>query len=90
MKISNLSEFVDTAVTDNDWVCDLATRATDLFTFGCVGLIVGTAIFSWLADAKGRLLAFYFSTIAMVVFQLIQIGVSSSYPAFLTMKVPFH
>lgn len=62
-------------------------RATDLFTLGCVGLIVGTAIFSWLADAKGRLLAFYISTVAMVAFQCIQVGVSHSYPAFLAMKV---
>ena len=81
------SEFVDTAVTDNDWVCDLVTRPTDLFTYGCVGLILGTAIFSWLADAKGRKPAFYFSTILMVIFQLTQVGVSHSYPAFLAMKI---
>lgn len=81
------SEFLDTAVTDNDWVCDLVTRPTDLFTLGCVGLILGTAVFSWLADAKGRRLAFYFSTLAMIVFQLIQIGVSQFYAAFLSMKV---
>ena len=34
----------ETAATENDWVCDLATRPTDLFTFGTVGLIVGTII----------------------------------------------
>ena len=81
------SEFFDTAVTDNDWVCDLVTRPTDLFTYGCVGLILGTALFSWLADAKGRKPAFYFSTILMVIFQLTQVGVSHSYPAFLAMKI---
>ena len=74
-------------MTDNDWVCDLQTRATDLFTLGCVGLILGTAVFSWLADAKGRRLAFYLSTIAMIIFQLIQIWVSHSYGAFLAMKI---
>ena len=63
------------------------TRPTDLFTYGCVGLILGTAIFSWLADAKGRKPAFYFSTILMVIFQLTQVGVSHSYPAFLAMKI---
>ena len=63
------------------------TRPTDLFTYGCVGLILGTAVFSWLADAKGRKPAFYFSTILMVIFQLIQVGVSHSYPAFLAMKI---
>ena len=74
-------------MTENDWVCDLATRATDLFTMGCVGLIIGTAIFSYIADVKGRLLAFYMSTVAMVAFQVIQVWVSHSYPAFLAMKV---
>ena len=40
----------ETAATENDWVCDLAKRPTDLFTFGTVGLIVGMAIFfSYLA-----------------------------------------
>ena len=37
------SEFLDTAVTDNNWVCDLATRVPDLYTYGCVGLILGKA-----------------------------------------------
>jgi len=81
------SEFLDTAVTDNNWVCDLATRVPDLYTYGCVGLILGTAIFSWLADAKGRKPAFYFSTVLMVAFQLIQVGVSHIYGAYLAMKI---
>ena len=81
------SEFVDTAVSDNNWVCELQTRATDLFTLGCVGLILGTAFFSWFADAKGRRLAFFMSTLAMMVFQMAQIGVSHSYGAFLAMKI---
>ena len=76
-----------TAATENDWVCDLATRPTDLFTFGTVGLIVGTAIFSYLADAKGRRLAFYVATLAVIVFQLAQIGVSHNYGAFLALKI---
>lgn len=68
-------------------MCDYVTRATDLFTLGCVGLIVGTAIFSYLADLKGRKLAFYMSTMAMMLFQLIQIGVSHNYGAYAAMKV---
>jgi MFS family permease len=81
------SEFIDTAVTENDWVCDLEMRATDLYTLGNVGLILGTAVFSALADYKGRRLAFYVATAFMIVFQLIQIGVSHIYPLFVTMKV---
>ncbi len=74
-------------MTENDWVCDLEMRATDLFTLGNVGLILGTAVFSALADYKGRRLAFYVATAFMIVFQLIQIGVSHIYPLFVTMKV---
>lgn len=81
------SEFWDTAVTDNDWVCDLLTRPTDLFTLGCVGLILGTTVFSALADFKGRRLSFYVSTLAMIVCQLIQIGVSHIYPAYVAFKI---
>ena len=84
---SFLSEFIDTAATDNNWVCDKAQRPTDLFTFGNVGLILGTAVFSYLADAKGRRLAFYVSTLAMIIFQLIQIAVSHLYGVYMAMKI---
>jgi len=47
------SEFINTAVTENNWVCELEGRATELFTIGNVGLILGTAVFSALADYKG-------------------------------------
>ncbi len=46
----DFSEMDSTAVTDNDWVCEKQKRATDLFTLGVVGLIIGTAIFSLIAD----------------------------------------
>ena len=52
-----------------------------------MSLFSGTALFSWLADAKGRKPAFYFSTILMVAFQLIQVGVSHIYGAYLAMKI---
>ena len=84
---SSFSEFIDTAATDNNWVCDKAQRPTDLFTFGNVGLILGTAVFSYLADAKGRRLAFYVSTLAMIIFQLIQIAVSHLYGVYMAMKI---
>jgi hypothetical protein len=48
------SEMENTAVTDNDWVCSRMARATSLFTLGVVGLIIGTAIFSAIADFKGE------------------------------------
>ena len=81
------SEFLDTAVTDNNWVCELEVRPTDLYTIGNVGLILGTAVFSALADYKGRRLAFYVATAFAVGFQLVQIWVSHIYPLYVTMKV---
>ena len=40
-----------------------------------------------MADAKGRRLAFYLATVAVIVFQLAQIGVSHNYGAFLALKI---
>ena len=39
------SEFKDTLVTENDWVCGVAHYVADLFTLGVVGLILGTFVF---------------------------------------------
>ncbi len=59
------SEMKNTAVSDNDWVCDKQKRATDLFTLGVVGLIIGTGIFSMIAD-------FYVSTTHTIIFLYIK------------------
>ncbi len=77
----------NTAVTDNDWVCGKAKRATDLFTLGVVGLIVGTGIFSAIADFKGRKISFFISTAFMIVLTIISIFISHIYGAYLTFKV---
>lgn len=77
----------NTAVTDNDWVCSKMRRATDLFTLATVGLIIGTAIFSAIADFKGRKLSFFLSTICMLIFSIIPIWLSHNYPAFLALQI---
>jgi MFS family permease len=79
----------NTAVTDNDWVCDKATRATDLFTLGVVGIIVGVAIFSTIADYKGRKPSFFICTGLMIVISIISVFVSHSYTAYLVLKVMY-
>lgn len=79
--------FVNTAVTDEDWVCELQHRPTKLFTIATVGIIVGTAIFSIFADFYGRKPAFFFAVVIVVVFQLIQIGVVHYYIAYTFVKV---
>ena len=48
---------------------------------------LGSALFSYIADAKGRRVTFYISTLAMMVFQLAQIGVSHIYAAYLAFKI---
>ena len=77
----------NTAVTDNDWVCSRMTRATDLFTIGTVGLIVGTAIFSLIADYKGRRKSFFISTALMIVFSIISVFVTHIYGLYVFFKV---
>ena len=39
------SEFKDTIVTENDWVCGIGHYVADLYTLGVVGLILGTFVF---------------------------------------------
>ena len=82
------SKFYYSAVTENNWVYKLEVSATDLYTLGNFGLILGMAVFSALADYKGRRLAFYIVTAFAVGFSLIQIWVSHIYPLYVTMKVP--
>lgn len=77
----------NSAVTDNNWVCDKATRATDLFTLGVVGIIVGVAIFSTIADYKGRKPSFFICVFLMMCISIITVFVSHSYAAYLTLKV---
>ena len=87
MVIFACSEFVNTVVTEEDWVCDLGYRPTFLYTIATVGLIVGTAIFSLFADIKGRKPAFFFAVVVTVAFQLGQIGVIHNYTAYVVLKV---
>lgn len=77
----------NTAVSDNDWVCDKVNRPTDLYTLGTAGLIVGTFVFSAIADWKGRKPSFFLSTAFMIVFCVASIWASHSYDAFLALKV---
>ena len=87
LSIAIFSDMYNTAVTDNDWVCSKMKRATDLFTLGVVGLIVGTFIFSLIADFKGRKISFFLSTFFMIILCIIPIWVSHSYPWYLALKV---
>merc|ERR1719259_160472 len=80
------SEFINTVVTEQDWVCDIGQRATDLFTVGTAGLIVGTFIFSAFADWKGRKPAFFVSTALVIIFQLAKLGLAHDYNGYVLVK----
>ena len=87
LSLLSYSEFLDTVVTDEDWVCDLNQRPTDLYTWGTAGLIVGTAFFSAFADWKGRRPAFFVSTVVVLAFQLAKIGLADDFAGYVAVKV---
>jgi len=81
------SEFYDTAITENNWVCDKSHYTPDLFTLAVVGLILGTFVFSAVADFFGRKLSFYIGTATVIVFTLCMIPVSYDFHLFALFKV---
>ena len=52
------SEFKDTIVTENDWVCGIGHYVADLYTLGVVGLILGTFVFRCSSPFSDFFLAF--------------------------------
>jgi len=81
------SEFYDTVVTEENWVCDKAMYTADLYTLTTVGLLLGTFIFSAIADFFGRKTSFYVGCAAVIVFTLCMIPVSYSFSLFALFKV---
>ncbi|XP_037087568.1 solute carrier family 22 member 3-like [Pollicipes pollicipes] len=51
----DFSEIYPTIVSDNDWVCDSTWKPTLASTLFFVGSMVGTVVFSYVADKFGRL-----------------------------------
>jgi len=81
------SEFWDTAVTENNWVCQKAHYTPDLYTLAVVGLILGTFVFSAVADFFGRKTSFYVGTASVIVFTLCMIPTSHNFHLFAFFKV---
>ncbi|XP_059097213.1 carcinine transporter-like [Tigriopus californicus] len=73
------SEMIATAVSDNDWVCSRQNYATNLYTIGVAGLIVGSGLLSALADFKGRKYSFFISTLLVIICSIAPIWFSHSY-----------
>eukprot|EP00092_Neocalanus_flemingeri_P014336 GFUD01015463.1.p1 GENE.GFUD01015463.1~~GFUD01015463.1.p1 ORF type:complete len:584 (+),score=109.85 GFUD01015463.1:144-1895(+) len=81
------SEFYDTAITENDWVCSKAHYTPDLFTLAVVGIILGTFVFSAVADFFGRKTSFYVGCATCIVFTICMIPVSHNFHMFAFFKV---
>jgi len=81
------TEFWDTAVTENNWICDKALYAADFYTLSTVGMVLGIFIFSAIADYFGRKTGFYAGLACVIVFSLCQIPVSYSFALFGFFKV---
>jgi len=76
------SEFYDTAVTEENWVCEKQIYTADLYTLTTVGLLLGTFIFSAIADFFGRKTSFYVGCACVIVFSLCMLPVSYSFTLF--------
>jgi len=81
------SEFWDTAVTENNWICDKHTYTPDLYTFSVIGIILGTFIFSAVADFCGRKLSFYIGCAVVILFTLCMLPTSHNFHLFAFFKV---
>ena len=97
------SEFWDTAVTENNWICDKHTYTPDLYTFcrniqhwmkivyflfsAVIGIILGTFIFSAVADFCGRKLSFYIGCAVVILFTLCMLPTSHNFHLFAFFKV---
>jgi len=68
MWLYDKSEFEDTLTAENDWVCDKAHYVPNLYTLAVVGLIIGTFVFSAIADFFGRKTSFYIGIVTVIVF----------------------
>ena len=66
-----------------------ANYIPDLFTLAVVGMILGTFIFSAVADFFGRKLSFYIGAATVIVFTLCMIPTSHNYHLFAFFKVSF-
>ena len=71
----------------NSMVKIKANYTADLYTLSVVGLILGTFIFSAVADFFGRKTSFYVGAAVVITFNLCMLPVSYSFDLFALFKV---
>lgn len=81
------SEFSRTVASDNDWVCENDQYVPQLFTWGIIGSILGTIVFSYLGDVIGRRFVFWLSTAMVVFFMAVKTFLTDYFYAYLAFKV---
>ena len=67
-----------------------ANYVPDLYTLAVVGLILGTFIFSAIADFFGRKLSFYVGSATVIVFTLCMVPTDFNFHLFAFFKVRIH
>jgi hypothetical protein len=85
--IYDQTEFISTVVTVNDWVCTNDQYVPQLFTWGIIGSILGTFLFSYLGDTIGRRLTFWLTTSIVVVFMTVKTFLVKHFVWYLVCKV---
>ena len=73
------SEFSSTIVTSNDWVCAEGMKVPGLYTFGTIGGIVGTFVFSYAGDVFGRKGVLFFTLTMVSISTILRVFVWRSY-----------
>ncbi|XP_026477381.1 carcinine transporter-like [Ctenocephalides felis] len=75
--------FVQTAPSQQDWVCDRELYVTNAFASSKIGEVLGTFMFGQLGDAIGRKPVFYISIVTIITGRVLSALTSSWYSFFL-------
>jgi len=81
----DFSEIYPTIVSDQDWVCEDAWKPTLASTLYFAGSVVGTVVFSHVADRRGRLLALVLANLTGCVAGFAS-AFATSLPAFAALR----
>lgn len=74
--------YENTAVTENNWVCDRELYVANVFAYTRIGEIVGSIALGWFGDAFGRRLTYIISILLTIIGRVISLLSGSSYMLF--------
>ena len=79
--------FVRTAVTDNEWVCQQSHVVPYVFSAGLVGALIGLFTFNFASDVYGRKVIMWIAISMIVIFGLARTFISNIFWLFVVLKV---